>query len=269
MNCDLLYEAIGMLDHDIIESVEKAPQRVAPAKAAKPWVKWVVAAVVIAVFAIGTPVALNMWGVFRTDNIVTPGPDNSGGGNADSGIVTSVGGSGSSTERPDDPASSSGTPSGNGPSVQIEGEFIKDNMPAATYKINGKNRSFVYQHSSVVKIDGEAGYRVLDHYADVDGATISANAESGELVEYEAGDSNITADWPISESEAIARAKRIPINSDIGLEGIENASADVRYTDDRYYVGLKTMNGHAQLWFNKEGGLISLSVMKAPDNSSF
>ena len=87
MDFDILYKAIGMLDPEIIEAAEKAPRRIAPAKVAKPWLKWAVTAVVIAVFAIGTPIALNMMGAFKNDNYVSP--DNSGGSN-NSGIIMPI-----------------------------------------------------------------------------------------------------------------------------------------------------------------------------------
>ena len=240
---------------EYIEAADEAPEKL-DLKPFRPWMKWAVAAILVVVIGIGTPVAMRMMGAFRNENYVTPNGSGTSGG--------------SSTERPDGTVSSSETPSGYGPYVYTEGEFIKDNMPAATYKINGENRSFVYQKSSVVRIEGEAGYRVLDHYADASGATISTNAESGELVEYGAGNSdNIADDLMISENEAIARAKRILINTDIDLEGLEDASAIVRYTDDGYYVVLTTMDGSAETCFNKDGGLLSLSVIKASDNSSF
>ena len=248
---------------EYIEAAEKAPTQAKPSRVTafvkKPWVKWVAAAAAIVVFAVGTPLALKpIWNDVSSEQTA----ENRANGSGTPG--------GSSTERSDGPASSSETLSGDGSSVHTEGEFIKDNMPAATYKINGENRSFVYQKSSVVRIEGEAGYRVLDHYADASGATISTNAESGELVEYGSGNSdNIADDLMISENEAIARAKRILINTDIDLEGLEDASAVFRYTDDGYYVVLTTMDGSAETSFNKEGGLLSLSVIKASDNSGF
>lgn len=90
MSFDILYQAIGMLDADIIEAVEKSPRSIASAKVAKPWLKWVVAAIVIAVFAIGTPIALNMMGIFKNNNILSPSFDNSGEKNDNSGIVMPI-----------------------------------------------------------------------------------------------------------------------------------------------------------------------------------
>ncbi len=299
MNIDILNEAIGGIDASIVEEAladgEKKPKVTAFTQ--RPWLKWAAAAVAIVVIAAGTPLALKAIGSFRNENFVAPnGSGNSGivppvdSSESDSGEPESSSApesennasseqsgesrsrgseapSGSSTERPDDPASSSGTPSGEETSEQTEGDFVKDNMPAATYKINGEIRSFVYQKSSVVKIDGEANYRVLDHYADADGATISVNAESGELMKYGIGNSHIIVDWLISENEAIAIAKRIVINTDIEMEGLENASADVRYTDDRYYVVLTTVDGNVETCLDTAGGLLLLSVIKVSDNS--
>ncbi len=106
MDFDILYKAIGMIDPEIIEAAEKAPRRIAPAKVAKPWLKWAVTAVVIAVFAIGTPIALNMMGAFKNDNYVSP--DNSGGSN-NSGIITPIDSSepeSSSEQTPEDASAS-------------------------------------------------------------------------------------------------------------------------------------------------------------------
>lgn len=307
MNIDILNEAIGGIDAYIVEEAladgEKKPKVTAFAQ--RPWMKWAAAAVAIVVIAAGTPLALKAIGSFRNENFVAPnGSGNSGivppvdsseseSGEPESGSEPesennasseqsgesrsrgSEAPGGSSSDTPYEPVSSSetsggsssGTADSDSPSGAPEGEFIKDNMPAATYKINGEIRSFVYQKSSVVKIDGEAGYRVFDHYADADGATISTNADSGELVEYQLGDSNIVVDWMISENEAIAIAKRIVINTDIEMEGLENASADVRYTDDRYYVVLTTVDGNVETCLDTAGGLLLLSVIKVSDNS--
>lgn len=269
-----LLDMMEFIAPEYIEAADELPDKT-KIKAFKPWLKWAAAAVAIVVIAAGTPLALKAIGSFRNENFVAPNDSGNSGVVAPADSNESESGEPESSSEPysenDASSEQSGESRSRGSDVSglPEGEFIKDNMPAATYKINGEIRSFVYQKSSVVKIDGEAGYRVFDHYADADGATISTNADSGELVEYQLGDSNIVVDWLISENEAIARAKRILINTDIDLEGLENASADVWYTDDRYYVVLTTMDGNAETCFNKAGGLISLSVMKAHDNSGF
>ena len=89
MKLNMLQEAIGLLDFDLIEESEAAPERKTRVTAfAKPWMKWAVAAVLIIVIGVGTPVALNMMGVFRNENYVAPNGDS-----GNSGFVTPVDGS--------------------------------------------------------------------------------------------------------------------------------------------------------------------------------
>ena len=90
MSFDVFNKAIGMLDADIIEAAEKAPAQAKPARVAafakRPWVKWVAAAAAIVVFAVGTPIALNMMGAFGGGNYVPP----SGGESGNPGVVAPV-----------------------------------------------------------------------------------------------------------------------------------------------------------------------------------
>ena len=79
MNFDTMHKAIIMIDSDLIEAADVQPEKAKPT-AFKPWMKYAVAAVLIAVFAIGTPVALNMAGVFGTNNVVDPASSGSGSG---------------------------------------------------------------------------------------------------------------------------------------------------------------------------------------------
>lgn len=323
MNCDLLYEAIGMLDPDIIEAVEKAPQRVVPAKVAKPWVKWVVAAVVIAVFAIGTPVALNMLGVFRGDNIVAPGSDNSG-GNADSGVVTPVdggepesssapdvegesnsNGSGSShgsghaagssgqpdvssTETPEPPASdpqgiASSEPDSSGSSdvggggvggpLSIDshfgGTFVKKNVPAVTYRINGEYKSFDYERSSWIIIgaeadlDGNEGVYVIDYYAGKDGCRAVAYDGSEELMEYSARSGVAGSGDEISEEQAAEAAKQALLNTDVPFGELENLTvASVASDNKSFEIVVTFTGGEVELLLDKTGGLKHFIVYK-------
>ena len=106
MKLDMLHEAIGLIDFDLIEESEAAPEKAARVTAfAKPWMKWAVAAVLAVVIGVGTPVALRMMGVFRNENFVSPS-----GGNDNSGVVTPVGSSEDESGEPDsssEPASGS------------------------------------------------------------------------------------------------------------------------------------------------------------------
>lgn len=83
-------QAMGMIDADLIEAAVYPPEserEKAKPTAFKPWMKYAVAAVVIAVFAIGTPVALNMAGVFGTNNVVDPASSGSGSGSDVSEVI--------------------------------------------------------------------------------------------------------------------------------------------------------------------------------------
>ena len=296
MNYELINETIGLMDFDLIEAADEAPQSAGAARVTpfvkRPWLKWAAAAVAIVVIAGGTPLALKAIDSFRNENFVAP----NGGGN--SGIVAPVDSNGSdssepessgepesendasseqsgesrsrgseapggsSTERPDDPASSSGTPSGKETSEQTEGDFVKDNMPAATYKINGENRSFVYQKSSVVKIDGEAGYRVIDHYADADGATISVNADSGGLIRYEADikPQSFVAVRLINEDKAKAIAERVLLTTDVPFDSMENADVSVEYSDKKYFVIIAATETRIEVCISRTGKLLFLNI---------
>ncbi len=303
MNIDILNEAIGGIDASIVEEAladgEKKPKLTAFAQ--RPWLKWAAAAVAIVVIAAGTPLALKAIGSFRNENFVAPnGSGNSGivapvdSGESESGESENSSApesennasseqSGESRSRgsdapgvsssntTDEPVSSSETPAdstsgtadSDGPPGTPEGEFIKDNMPAATYKINGENRSFVYQKSSVVKIDGEAGYRVIDHSADADGATISVNADSGDLIRYDANpEISDDIESVINEKKLIKAAKHIAMSSDIDLIGLESASASVTISNDTYSVSLNVPSGNVEVCVHKAGDLLSIRITK-------
>ena len=83
-------KAMGLIDEKLIEAAVYPPEserEKAKPTAFKPWMKYAVAAVVIAVFAIGTPVALNMAGVFGTNNVVDPASSGSGSGSDVSEVI--------------------------------------------------------------------------------------------------------------------------------------------------------------------------------------
>ncbi|MBR5769142.1 MAG: hypothetical protein IKX98_03430, partial [Clostridia bacterium] len=85
MNKDIMNEAVGLIDFELVEAADSRPEKT-KVTAFKPWMKYAVAAVLLAVFAIGTPVALNMAGVFGTNNVVDPA-SSSGSGSDVSEII--------------------------------------------------------------------------------------------------------------------------------------------------------------------------------------
>ena len=248
----------------------------------KPWMKYAAVAAAFIVVVAAALVAINVSGAWRNDNLVPPnsGNENSGviassgsdGGSENPGTAPDSsqsggnsgsenhGGQSSTPDKPDDTQ----TPPSEEPEVVIEGDFMKDNMPAVTYRIAGESRTFVYQKSSVVKTseagDGKPTYSVVDRYADPDGAAISVNADSGDLMRYESGYVQEYYDSVLSEEEAIAVAIRVAVASDISLTGFENANSSVWCSENRYYVSLTVIEGNAEVCLNKSGGLLYLVV---------
>ena len=282
MSFEILNKAIGMLDADIIEAAEAAPERRTSVTAfAKPWMKWAVAAILIVVIGVGTPVALNMMGAFRNENFVAPGgsgnsgfiapadgssesgsgqsPEGESSSKADEPSLSSSQPGGSSAETPD--LSSSGTPESDVPE-QPEGDFVKENMPAVTYRINGEYKTFDYQSSTAV-VDSGSSY-VIDHYVGSDGSTVSANAGTGELVKYEKDFSPKYLDSSIFEAEAVETAKSIAVNTAIGLSGLDNANSSVECSDDKFFVVLSVAEGSVEICLDSEGGLVSFAVKRNP-----
>ena len=294
MNIDILNEAIGGIDASLVEEAladgEKKPKVTAFTQ--RPWLKWAAAAVAIAVIAAGTPLALKAIGSFRNENFVAPN------GSGNSGVVVPVDSSesdsgepesgsesdsennasseqsgesrprgseapgGSSAESPDDPSSSSGTPSGSDVPEQPEGDFVKDNMPAVTYRINGEYKTFDYQSSTAV-VDSGSSY-VIDRYADAEGNAVSVNADFGYMMQYwENKPSEFHSDNDINnEEDAVNMANIIAMNTDIALVGIENADTSVRYAENKYYVTLSVPLGKAEMCFDIKGELKYLIINK-------
>lgn len=309
MNYELINETIGLMDFDLIEAADEAPQSAGAVRVTpfvkRPWLKWAAAAVAIVVIAGGTPLALKAIGSFRNENFVSP----NGSGNGNSGVVTPIdssesesgeqesssepessgslpdgsekpvadsdshsrgggnvssGGEHSAPDETPDKPDDTQTPPAEEPEVVIEGDFLKDNMPAVTYRIAGESRTFVYQKSSVVKTsesgDGKLTYSVVDRYADPDGATLSVNADTGDLIRYESGSDYEYVDFVLSEEELIDAAIRVAATSDIPLTGFENANSSVWSSENRYYVSLTVVEGIAEVCFNKSGELLYLGV---------
>ena len=315
MKLNILQEAIGQIDFDLIEESETAPEKAARVTAfAKPWMKWAVAAVLIIVIGVGTPVALRMMGAFRSDNLVAPGSE-SGGSEDGHGIITPVDSSepesssapevepepdaSVSENRSHNASSERGSESGgasNGgqtvpekpvdtdppqnedppappdepPAEYFEGEFVKDDMPAVTYRINGEEKTFTYQKSTYKKktadmaLDGNGGNYVVDHYVDGNGNTVSKSSDSKGLIQYEKDgcfiDSNLNG--RISEEEAIETAKYVVMNTDLTINRSDNLIVSVRCSSNRYSVTFKTEEMSVEVCLDMSGALQYLAVKK-------
>ncbi|MBO4583711.1 MAG: hypothetical protein J5756_01450 [Clostridia bacterium] len=141
MDIEKLNEAIGKIDASIVEAaLSDGSSAKATVIVKRPWLKWVAAAVAIVVFAVGTPLALNMMGAFRSDNIVAPGSDSgdSSSEGDNTGFVTpsddsssgvgepesssaSEANDGSSSETAKKPANSASSSDGDGESGAVPG----------------------------------------------------------------------------------------------------------------------------------------------------
>ena len=294
MNYELINEMIGLMDFDLIEAADEIPQQKKTTRMtafAKPWMKWAVAAVLIVVIGVGTQVALNMMGVFKNDNIVAPS-----GGSDNSAVISPIdssedessseqssedsesqahngksqyssespaqsggeGTSGSSTETPD---VSSGEPSGDLPD-QPEGEFVKDNMPAVTYKINGEYKTFNYQNSTAV-VDSGSSY-VIDHYVCADGNAVSKYADAEGLLQYTNNNADMIPgiEKEITAEEAIDAAIIFVLNTDIEISGLETSSISFVYSDGIYSIVFVANMGDVEVCVDKTGRLKSLTVKK-------
>ena len=263
---------------EYIEAADEMPEK-AEAIPFRPWMKWAVAAVLAVVIGVGAPVALNMMGVFRNENFVSPS-----GGSGNSGIITPIDGSSESGSSEEDsgsivnepsnssaaPSNSSGKPGGSStetPDVsssetpidlpeQPEGNFVKDNMPAVTYKINGEYKTFDYQSSTAI-VDSGSSY-VVDHYVGSDGSTVSTNAASGGLVRYEAYAATNGGFSPadvISEETAIMLAKQIAFSSELSTSEIEINSVYVQNSYERYYIIFSFTDCNVEICLSDTGQL--------------
>ena len=269
----------------------------------KPWMKYAAVAAAFIVVVAAALVAINVSGAWRNDNLVhpnsgteTPGviastgsdggepdgssaPDSENPGSVPGGEGTPVingdssqngGNSGSEnhggqgSETPDKPDGTQTLPSEE-PEVVIEGDFMKDNMPAVTYRIAGESRTFVYQKSSVIKTsesgDGKPTYSVVDRYADPDGATISVNADTGDLMRY---DSNCVLtdyyEYLLPKWKASEIVKRIVSMTDVDSIGFDSAGVSVLFSEDRYCVTLTVAKGSIEVCVDMAGELIYFYV---------
>ncbi len=278
-----LLEKMELIAPEYIEAADEAPEKTTrmSAFAQRPWMKWAVAAVLIIVIGVGTPVALNMMGAFRSDNLVAPG---SNGGSGNSGFVAPIDGSSESGSSEEDsgsivdepsnssaaPSNSSGRPGGSStetPDVsssgsdapeQPEGDFVKENMPSVTYRINGEYKTFDYQSSTAV-VDSGSSY-VIDRYIGSDGSTVSKYADAEGLLRYDAGSVFDYVDSKLSEEKAIKKAKSIALNSDIALSGFEDSNTSVRFKEEKYYITLTAAEGNLDICLDSSGWLLHFVI---------
>ncbi|MBO4934402.1 MAG: hypothetical protein J5441_04440 [Clostridia bacterium] len=295
MNYELINETIGLMDFDLIEAADEAPQSAGAVRVTpfvkRPWLKWAAAAVAIAVIAAGTPLALKAIGSFRSENFVAPNGGNSGivapvdssesdssepesssepdsennASSEQSGESRSRGSeapSGSSAESPDDPASSSETPSGSDVPEQPEGDFVKDNMPAVTYRINGEYKTFDYQSSTAV-VDSGSSY-VIDRYVGSDGSTVSVDALSGGLMRYDSSVNQNQSHFAnvISKKKAVEIAKSVVADTDIAMDVLENADISDYFLSGKRYITFAVEEGKVEVCLDKKGGLCYLVIDK-------
>ena len=265
---------------EYIEAADEMPEK-AEAIPFRPWIKWAVAAILIIVIGVGTPVAMNMMGVFRNENFVSPS-----GGSGNSGIITPIDGSSESGSSEEDsgsivdepsnsstaPSNSSGKPGGSSTETpdlsssgsdlpeQPEGNFVKDNMPAVTYRINGEYKSFDYQSSTAI-VDSGSSY-VIDRYADAEGNTVSADAVTGDLIKYETEITSNNVDEIIPERKAVELAKHCLLNTDINVDGIDNANVSIDFSGETYCFIFTTMGSKVKVCVSITGSLISLETIK-------
>ena len=311
MNIDILNEAIGGIDAYIVEEAladgEKKPKVTAFAQ--RPWMKWAAAAVAIVVIAAGTPLALKAINSFRNENFVAPNgsgnsgvvtpidssesdgsePENSSAPDSENVISSEQSGESrphsseapgvSSSNTTDEPVSSSETPADSSSgtadsddhSGTPEGEFIKEDMPAVTYRINGEYKTFDYRKSENVLGPGSVDYLeqqvcyALDYYEGSDGVgKVIIDAASGDLIRYE---TTVLHDhWAAvvveNEKEVTEIARQIALNSDVALSGIEDAEITYVSSGSKYFVTLKVAEGSVEICVDNKGGLWSISVSK-------
>lgn len=169
-------------------------------------------------------------------------------------------------DEPNDPE----PPQNEDPPELNEGEFKKYDMPAVTYRINGEEKTFVYQSSTRVKktagedIDGSSDNYVVDHYIADDGATVSKNEASEDLIMYEKAAILIDTapDERISAEDAIEIARSAVMNTDLPIGNPDSFNATVRYSLNSYLITFKTAEGSVEVHLDKNGELQFMSVKK-------
>ena len=182
---------------------------------------------------------------------------------------------GSSTKTPEDPGldssvnNSSGTSDigGSGNPLSFDGKtttrmIVKDNIPAVTYRINGKDKTFSYSDSTLyivsaeMNFDGEQIEFTVDHYyIKKDGSVARSFGGTGELMEYYASDSAAGSGEPISEDEAAEIAKAVLLNTDLPFSTLENVTVmNLVSTKRTYEISFSFAGGSADIVLKKAGG---------------
>ena len=303
MNGSQMLDIMGLIDPAFIEEAETASACAEPARVSvfkkRPWVKWAAAAAAVLIVAAGAPGAIYMMRNFGSGGFVDPNGSVApgivspadGGSSVPSGEGEAQGGSdaesGSKPKAPDSSVahgneSSSAAPGGNKPANDpgtitsdasssdiTEGEFIKDNMPAVSYRINGSSKTFEYENSFLKKVspdkrlEGEVSYYVIDNYVAADGSTVSKNADSPEFMQYVAPESTLLhLQSSLSVDKAVDKAKQIVTNSNIFINGLENSEISLQTFENRYLIIIKAADSTVSVKINFYGDLMSISVEK-------
>ncbi len=164
-----------------------------------------------------------------------------------------------------------GAPSGE------SGVFIKDDMPALMYRINGENKRFNYLNSTIIRksvgmdLDGNGGYYIVDQYVDAKGDTIMKYEGSEELMCFESenyqslgnpDDLTLVDNTDMSGIVGTVLAKSAALKTDVTFDGLESASSSVRSSENEYYVTLTVDEGEVDVCVDTVGRLLNLEVKK-------
>lgn len=164
-----------------------------------------------------------------------------------------------------------GAPSGE------SGVFIKDDMPAVMYRINGENKRFNYLNSTIIRksagmdLDGNGGYYIVDQYVDAKGDTIMKYEGSEELMCFESenyqslgnpDDLTLVDNTDMSGIVGTVLAKSAALKTDVTFDGLESASSSVRSSENEYYVTLTVDEGEVDVCVDTVGRLLNLEVKK-------
>ncbi len=151
-----------------------------------------------------------------------------------------------------------------------EGEFVKDDMPAVTYRINGEDKTFSYQKSTFAKmttgvdIDGNGGNYVVDYYVGSDGSTVSKSGDSEGLLQYKRAVYSVDHDpyEQLNAEDALEIARNVVLNTDLPIGSLDSLDAAIQYLSDSYLITFKTLEGSIEVHLDKNGALQFLAVRK-------
>lgn len=158
------------------------------------------------------------------------------------------------------------------------GEFVKDNMPDITLRINGEPILFYYKKSIYIKnsddvsVDGTVICNVVDKYSDHNTCAVYLNSDSSNLFKYQRYgkmSSYSGIEEPVGKDEAAAitkAAKQIILNTDIGFANLDNATSTVRKVDETYHIILTTPEESVEVCIDIYGEFESLNVLSDARN---